>query len=223
MAATESTETVFRSLPVLIFRVWMHAVVVMFVWERSSSQLSRELLEHRDNANTNAPAVHTSRSVSVFAVFVIPVPWCWGTAAIRLGLNLSSRSLWVRALCCSYLPLRGLMLLALLWMNWVLAIPVFYIWKAYCILDRSFPWPRYIKGWGWTRFMCGLFWSWAHTHTHTHTHCQLLRAICVHHLTRSVLVTLDQCFSKSGPGPTSISYFKSTNYISYFGKRMLNL
>ncbi len=140
-----------------------------------------------------------------------------------LRLNLSSRSLWVRALCCSYLPLRGLMLLALLWMNWVLAIPVFYIWKAYCILDRSFPWPRYIKGWGWTRFMCGLFWSWAHTHTHTHTHCQLLRAICVHHLTRSVLVTLDQCFSKSGPGPTSISYFKSTNYISYFGKRMLNL
>ncbi len=42
-----------------------------------------------------------------------------------LRLNLSSRSLWVRALCCSYLPLRGLMLLALLWMNWVLAIPIF--------------------------------------------------------------------------------------------------
>ncbi len=162
----------------------MHAVVVVFVWERSSSQLSRDLLEHRDNANAPLPPC-TPRGVC-------PCLRSWwflsrGAEARRwfgLRLNLSSRSLWVRAMCCSYLPLRGLMLLALLWVNWVLAIPVFYIWKAYGILDRSFPCPRYIKGWGWTRYMCGLFWSWAHTH------CQLLRAIWVHHLTRSVLVKM---------------------------------
>ncbi len=32
---------------------------------------------------------------------------------------------------------------------------------------------------------------------------------------------IEQCFSKSGHA--SVSYFKSTNYISYFDKRMLNL
>ncbi len=34
---------------------------------------------------------------------------------------------------------------------------------------------------------------------------------------------LQQCFSKSGSGPASISYLKSTNYIAYFDKCMLIL
>ncbi len=38
------------------------------------SQLSSELIVHSAPANGNAPARHTSRSVSVFAVFAIPVP-----------------------------------------------------------------------------------------------------------------------------------------------------
>ncbi len=194
----------------------------MFVWERSSSQLSRELLEHRDNANTNAPAVHTSRSVSVFAVFVIPVPWCWGTAAIRLRLNLSSRSLWVRALCCSYLPPRGLMLLALLWMNWVLAIPIFYIWKA------RFPALAILRG-GDGRDLCVVCFGAEHTHTHTLSAlesylCSSFNPKCT---SENVLpwTSASQNPDPEGiqSGPTSISYFKSTNYISYFGKRMLNL
>ncbi len=117
--------------------------------------------------NTNAPAVHTSRSVSVFAVLVIPVPWCWGTAAIwfafksKLSFPLSEST--VLQLSSS----KGVDVVSIIVDELSTRHPIFYIWKAYCILDRSFPWPRYIKGWGWTRFMCGLFWSWAHTHTHT--------------------------------------------------------
>ncbi len=45
---------------------------------------------------------------------------------------------------------------------------------------------------------------------------------------KGIIIIIEQCFSKSGPGgnsirTASISYFKSTNYISSFDKRMWNL
>ncbi len=125
-------ETVCPSLPALIFQVWMHAVVVLFVWEQSSTVSSRvSWLCIVLPQTRNAPARHTS-CVRVCGLCdscpaVAEARWRLGSRGSRL--NLQSIYFWVRALCCSYLPppRRRLMLLALLWMNWVLALTIFCI------------------------------------------------------------------------------------------------
>ncbi len=78
-------------------RVWMHAVVVLFVLERSThSQLSRELIVHRAPADANAPLPPgTLRGVCLcLRSLRFLSRCCWGTARFgSRGSRLNLRSL----------------------------------------------------------------------------------------------------------------------------------
>ncbi len=139
-------EIVCPSLLALIFRGWMHTVVVLFVWEKSSTVSSRgSRLCIVLPRMLRSCWVHFKECVRVCGLCDSCPAVAEDMAAIWFaGITFKSTfffSFWVRALGCSYLPPRRLMLLSFLWMNWVLAISIFCIWKAYCILDRSFSLP----------------------------------------------------------------------------------
>ncbi len=144
--ATDSTwDCVSFSTRADFSRVNAHGRCVVCLGEEQHSQLSREQIVHRSPVNAPLMLGTLQGVCPCLRSLWFLSRCCWGMAAIWFaGITFKSTfffSFWVRALGCSYLPPRRLMLLSFLWMNWVLAISIFCIWKAYCILDRSFSLP----------------------------------------------------------------------------------